>query len=227
MSARFGLLVVTKAPVVGAVKTRLCPPATPAQAADLAAAALLDTLTAVLATAGAVPIVAMTGELSAAARRDELAVALGEVTVVPQRGNDFAQRLAHAHADAESHAPRMPLLQIGMDTPQVTPELLGGAARSLCEPGTDAVLGQATDGGWWALGLREPRHAAVLTQVAMSRPDTGERTHAALHAAELRTATLPALTDVDTMADAEAVAAHSAQGRFADAVATVTRVAAS
>ncbi|MGH3885224.1 MAG: hypothetical protein ACRDSZ_01435, partial [Pseudonocardiaceae bacterium] len=46
---RAALLVLAKAPVPGKVKTRLCPPATPAQAARIAAAALLDTLDAVLA----------------------------------------------------------------------------------------------------------------------------------------------------------------------------------
>lgn len=49
------LLVVAKAPVPGAVKTRLCPPATAAQAARIAAAALRDTLDAVRATPGVTP----------------------------------------------------------------------------------------------------------------------------------------------------------------------------
>ena len=64
----FVLLVVAKAPVPGLAKTRLCPPATPAQAAEIAAAALLDTLDAVYAVPGALPAVALTGDLGAAVR---------------------------------------------------------------------------------------------------------------------------------------------------------------
>ncbi|WP_216209838.1 TIGR04282 family arsenosugar biosynthesis glycosyltransferase [Amycolatopsis aidingensis] len=221
MTAGFCLLVVAKAPVPGLAKTRLCPPATPREAAELAAAALLDTLDAVLAVPGAEPVVAFTGELGEAARAAELEDMLRRCTVLPQRGTDFARRLARAHADTGARWPGHPVLQIGMDTPQVTPELLVSVAAPLRADGTpDAVLAPATDGGWWALGLRGPDHARVLAGVPMSRADTGARTAAALRAAGLRVATGPTLSDVDTMADAERVAA-TAGGRFAEALATV------
>ena len=100
MSDEFVLLVVAKAPVPGLAKTRLTPPATPHQAAEIAAAALLDSLDAVLATPGAVPVVAMTGDVAQAARTDELRARLDRVVVVEQRGARFADRLANAHADA-------------------------------------------------------------------------------------------------------------------------------
>ena len=167
----FCLLVVAKAPVPGLAKTRLCPPATPDQAARIAAAALLDTLDAVRETPGARPLVALTGELSAAARSEELYDALRDLPVFSQRGNDFADRLANAHTDVARFRPGLPELQIGMDTPQVTPELLAGTAARLDT--ADAVLGPAEDGGWWALGLRCPDAADVLRTVPMSRPNTG------------------------------------------------------
>ena len=50
--ARMNLIVIAKAPVAGRAKTRLCPPCTPQQAADLAEAALADTLDAVLVDTG-------------------------------------------------------------------------------------------------------------------------------------------------------------------------------
>ncbi|WP_020670226.1 TIGR04282 family arsenosugar biosynthesis glycosyltransferase [Amycolatopsis nigrescens] len=218
MTARFCLLVVAKAPVPGFAKTRLCPPATPEQAAGLAAAALLDTLDAVLATPGAVPVVAMTGDLAAASDSAELTGRLRATTVIAQRGRDFAVRLANAHADVGLLHRRLPVLQIGMDTPQVTPELLTGSAERLLG-GRQAVLGPAVDGGWWALGLRDPRLAEVLAGVPMSRPDTGELTRRALAGAGVSPATLPTLSDVDTLADAHAVAAGLTSGRFARAVA--------
>jgi len=108
--------------------------------------------------------------------------------------------------------PGEPVLQIGMDTPQVTPALLTGAAAQLTD--VDAVLGRATDGGWWALGLRDPRAAEVLRRVPMSQADTGDLTYVAL--ARLRVGHLPILSDVDTMADAHRVAAQAPHGRFAD-----------
>ncbi|GAB3566065.1 DUF2064 domain-containing protein [Amycolatopsis endophytica] len=220
MTEAFCVLVVAKAPVPGFAKTRLCPPATPRQAAEIAAAALLDTLDAVAATPGAVPVVASTGDFTRAAHNDQLDRSLSEMRVLQQRGDSFGERLANAHADAAAACPGLPVLQIGMDTPQVTAELLTASARGLL--GRDAVLGRAEDGGWWALGLRDPCKARVLADVPMSRPDTGDRTHAALAGAGLAPAPLRVLSDVDTMSDARRVA-RQCGGRFPRAVAAVGR----
>ncbi|WIM93055.1 TIGR04282 family arsenosugar biosynthesis glycosyltransferase [Actinoplanes oblitus] len=206
------LLVMAKAPVPGRVKTRLCPPCTPEQAAAIAAAALADTLE----TAGRVP-----------ARRRVLVVD-GSHPVPPgwtgmaQRGGGLGERLAYAFADTA--LPGVPALLIGMDTPQVTAELLVAAATTLDRAG--AVLGPAEDGGWWALGLSDPADAAVLTGVPMSMPDTGARTLAALRGRGVRPAPLPELRDVDTAADAVAVAAQCRAGaRFRQAVARMPQAA--
>ena len=56
----------------------------------------------------------------------EIRARLADVTVVEQRGEDFAERLVGAHADAAA-ATGHPVLQIGMDTPQVDPALLTDA----------------------------------------------------------------------------------------------------
>jgi glycosyltransferase A (GT-A) superfamily protein (DUF2064 family) len=223
MTASFVLLVVAKAPVPGFAKTRLCPPATPAQAAEIAASALLDTLDAVYAVPGAAPVVAMTGDHGAATRGAEIGLALRRATVVPQRGWDFGTRLANAHADAAAVHAGLPILQIGMDTPQLTPDALATAIAPVTHGGHDCVLGPAADGGWWALGLAEPRHAQTLAGVPMSRADTGERTLRALAGCGLRPRLATELSDVDTMADARAVAAACPDGRFARAVAAVAK----
>lgn len=209
------MLVVAKAPVPGQAKTRLCPPASSVQAACIAAAALLDTLD---ATARYRTVVALTGRLADAERADNLRAALACCEVVPQRGGCFAARLAAAHADAAG--PDHPVLQVGMDTPQVHGALLDEAAAALRY--TDAVLGPAVDGGWWGLGLHDPRHAQVLLDVPMSTPDTGELTMRALRDAGLRVGVLPELSDVDTMTDAIRVATEVPGSRFAAAVAAVT-----
>jgi glycosyltransferase A (GT-A) superfamily protein (DUF2064 family) len=115
-------------------------------------------------------------------------------------------------------------LLIGMDTPQLTPARLRDASARLAAPGVDAVLGPAEDGGWWALGLREPRHGAVLAGVPTSTPGTGRDTLAALRSRGLRVALLPTLRDVDTAEDATAVAGQCPPGsRFARAVASLLR----
>ncbi|WP_409462431.1 DUF2064 domain-containing protein [Amycolatopsis sp. GA6-003] len=221
----FCLLVVAKAPVPGFAKTRLCPPATPEQAAEIAASALLDTLDAAFATDGALTVVALTGDLSEAARGAEIGRALRKATVIAQRGWDFGTRLANAHADTAAVHAGLPVLQIGMDTPQVSPALLASAIEPVIAGDSHAVLGGAEDGGWWGLGLADPRQAQVLTGVPMSRPDTGFRTRVALAGAGLRVGQLPMLSDVDTMEDALRVAALRPDSRFAAAVDAVGVVA--
>ncbi|WP_067548498.1 TIGR04282 family arsenosugar biosynthesis glycosyltransferase [Nocardia crassostreae] len=207
------LLVIAKAPIAGFAKTRLTPPLSPRDAARLAAAALLDTLAAVRASGTAERIVAWTGELADAEEPDALAEALRDFIVIPQRGNTFGERLANAHADAARRG--LPVLQIGMDTPQAGPELLAHSASRLLTTG-DAVLGPAVDGGWWALGLTDPRPARLLAEVPMSTARTGELTRAAVRRCGFRVHRLPILSDVDTYDDALAVAGRS-HGRFATA----------
>jgi glycosyltransferase A (GT-A) superfamily protein (DUF2064 family) len=140
------------------------------------------------------------------------AAAVGDTgfDVVPQVDGDLGDRLAAAFADAMAGRPA-PTLLIGMDTPQVTSELLERCARrlELGGPGT-AVLGTAPDGGWWALGLHRADDAAVLTTVPMSRDDTAVRTREALEAVGLVVLDLPELTDIDHFPDAVAVAAQCA-----------------
>jgi glycosyltransferase A (GT-A) superfamily protein (DUF2064 family) len=213
------LLVMAKAPVAGVVKTRLCPPAEPAQAARIAAAALRDTLDTVAATPGVVPVLALAGRFADAEDGPDLAAAVAGWAVLPQRGHDLADRLAHAHADVAGAYPGRAVLQIGMDTPQLTARRLAAAVRRLGATGSDAVLGPAADGGWWALGLRDPRQARALRGVPMSTADTGRRTRAALAGHGLRVGTLPVLRDVDDWIDALAVAALVPAGRFATEVA--------
>lgn len=196
------LLVVAKAPVPGLAKTRLAASIGDDAAADVAAAALLDTLDAVVAASVTRRVVAFTGDLTKAARAAEIRELLASFVVIEQRGDGFAERLVHAHADASAG---LPVLQIGMDTPQVTAELLSGSARQLLDG--DAVLGMAGDGGWWALGVSAATTAQCLADIPMSRSDTGAQTLAALRATGAEVTLLPELDDVDTIDDLDAVRA--------------------
>jgi glycosyltransferase A (GT-A) superfamily protein (DUF2064 family) len=211
------LLVVAKAPEPGRAKTRLAEAVGDRVAAEIAAAALLDTLDAVAAAPVASRVVALTGDLDAAASAVEIRQRLASFMVISQRGEDFAARLANAHTDA---AGGLPVLQIGMDTPQVSAELLTGCVRRLLE--VPAVLGPAHDGGWWALGVAEPAMAQCLRSVPMSMPNTGDLTVKALRDNGVDVATVQALADVDFVDDVEGVrGACAPTSRFA----RVTRAA--
>jgi glycosyltransferase A (GT-A) superfamily protein (DUF2064 family) len=196
--SRTQVLVITKAPVPGRSKTRLSPPCTPDQAAGIAAAAVGDTLDTVRAAPVAGRVVALDGHPGL--------LDLDGFRVVPQVAGDLGIRLAAAFADAMADGP-VPTLLIGMDTPQVTAELLARCAGLLESAGAGgAVLGTAPDGGWWALGLHSAEPAAVLASVPMSRDDTAVRTREALEATGLTVLDLPELTDIDHFPDALAVA---------------------
>ena len=199
------LVVIAKEPVPGRVKTRLTPPYLPEQAAQLAEASLVDTLDAVLAT----PVTRRSLVLDGAAG-DWMPPGLD---VIPQRGAGLDERLTAAFADAERRRGG-PLLLVGMDTPQLSPKLLTAAADLLLRPAVDAVLGPASDGGWWALGLRRA-DAAVLLGVPMSTPETGQRQLTRLRRHGLRVGLLPTLTDVDDSDSAQRVAAQAPGARFA------------
>jgi hypothetical protein len=203
------VLVVAKAPEPGMVKTRLGRDIGMAAAAELAAASLLDTLAACV-DASSSRHVSMAGDLDRAVRRDELRAALEGWTVHPLVGADFGERLADAHSRVSG-----PVVQVGMDTPQLTAELLEDAVAKLAS--YDAVLGPAEDGGWWVLALRDPARAAALARVAMSTPTTGADTRAALEAAGLSVGEAVMLRDVDTIADAHTVAALAPGSRLAEA----------
>ncbi len=205
---------MAKAPVPGRVKTRLCPPATPRQAAELAAAALTDTVAAVRRVPATRIVVALDGDPD-----DELRTTLSGTTVIAQRGDSLGERIAAVHQDVAELEPGACTVQVGMDTPQLNPAVLDRCLSAMARPdGPDAALGPATDGGWWALGLRDPRRADVLRDVPTSQADTGARTRSALQSSGLRVATLPQLTDIDTMADAYLVARLCPDTHFAAAL---------
>lgn len=206
-------LVVAKAPVAGEVKTRLGAAVGPQRAADLAAAALLDTMASCVAAYGAERChLSLAGDLATGARAEELVEAAQGWTVHVQRGDGFAARLVHAHRDAA--AAGGPVVQVGMDTPQLDPAQLHHAAGLLTGP-DEAVLGPAYDGGWWLLGVGGPHLLEHLAGVPMSTAETGRLTRAALERAGARVTETEVLRDVDEVDDADDVAASAPHTRFA------------
>jgi glycosyltransferase A (GT-A) superfamily protein (DUF2064 family) len=208
--SRVQLIVIAKAPRPGFVKTRMCPPYSPGQAAELAGAALSDTL-AVVAQLCARGVVG--GAVLALDGPPGLVDVPDCFDVIPQVEGGLDRRLAGAF-EAAYLIRRAPMLLIGMDTPQVTGRQLAEACDSLLTDGVDAALGPATDGGFWALGLRAP-NARLLVDVPMSTSWTGRAQLDRLRTFGLRVALLPELRDVDDSASARSVAEVAPESRFA------------
>jgi len=196
------LLVIAKEPVPGRVKTRLQSRFSPQEAGALAAAALHDTLATVAATPVRHRVLVLDGDAGTWVPEGFL--------VVRQRGDGLDQRLAAAFDDCAALVEDPgPMLLVGMDTPQLTTDLL--------QPdwdGADALLGRTADGGYWCIGLRRPC-AEALVGVPMSTPRTATAQLARLRGLGLRVRLLPELVDVDTPEDAERVAAAAPGTRFA------------
>jgi glycosyltransferase A (GT-A) superfamily protein (DUF2064 family) len=198
------VLVMAKSPVAGRVKTRLSPPYTPEEAAEVAAAALADTLDAV-----------------AACRADRKVVALDGVPgpwlppgveVIGQRGTTLAQRLANAWSDVGA-----PGIQLGMDTPQVGPHELDRLLAALAGPPNRAVLGLAEDGGWWVIGWNNPDldPHAVFGAIPTSTAQTGARQARRLRGLGCAVFDAGRRRDIDTAADLAAVARLAPASRTA------------
>jgi glycosyltransferase A (GT-A) superfamily protein (DUF2064 family) len=187
------VLVMAKEPRPRRVKTRLCPPCSPEEAAAVAEAALADTLAAVAACSARRKVLALDG-------RPGSWLPPG-FEVIPQRGDDFNQRLVNAWSDPGGAG-----IQIGMDTPQVSASELDALLAELDH--SDAVLGHALDGGWWAIGWRAADPKAMFTGIPMSTPDTGHAQESRIGALGLRLHRAAPKRDIDTIDDLRIVADH-------------------
>jgi len=195
------VIVIAKEPRAGHVKTRLTPPFTPLRAAELAAAALADTLAAVGRAPAARRVLALDG-------RPGPWLPPG-FEVIPQRSGPLGERLAGAFEDVGG-----PAFLVGMDTPQLTADLISLGLGELERDDVNAVLGPALDGGYWAIGLRraDPR---VFEGVPMSSAATVAAQRRRFAELGLCWRELAELRDVDTAADAAAVARLAPRSRFA------------
>ncbi|MCA1654149.1 MAG: TIGR04282 family arsenosugar biosynthesis glycosyltransferase [Sphingomonadales bacterium] len=132
------VVLVTRYPEPGRVKTRLIPALGAERAAQLHRA-LTERAVQAVRSSGLVLELRTTGAPTAAFEEW-----LGAVGIVDQGEGDLGERLARA-------GPPYPTIFIGADAPDLTPNLLQRAARALNE--ASAVIGPAEDGGYWLLGL--------------------------------------------------------------------------
>jgi rSAM/selenodomain-associated transferase 1 len=205
--ARGALLVFAKEPVAGQVKTRMVPPLSPQQAADLYAALLRDVLIAsgrIALELGLTPTLAVH---PADAVRVLARSAPTEFRVVPQRGANLGARMAWAIREvAASGADR--ILLRGSDSPVLDRERI--AAALACLDAFDLVVSPDLDGGYNLIGLRRP--APGLFDHPMSTRTALDDTLANAAALGLRAKVARPSFDIDTADDLALLAAERAGG---------------
>ena len=210
---------MAKAPRPGACKTRLIPPLSPEQAAELGTAFLGD-VTANLAAAGRMveitPYVAyapsgteaLFGPILAPGTYLLLADGSGDM---PEGVDGFGRCLLHA-VRALLAAGHDSVCVLNADGPNLPTATLVRAARLLAEPGDRAVLGAADDGGYFLLGLKQP-HAGPFSRIAWSTGQVADQTRARCREAGLSLTELPPWYDVDDEASLKRLLGDMDAGR--------------
>jgi uncharacterized protein len=150
------LAIMTKAPRAGQVKTRLVPPLTPEEAAELNSAFLRDLSMSILRAcemSPAHPVAVYTPAGSEEAYRNVLP---RQFSLLVQRGESFGERLIFAAEDLFALGFASVCL-INSDSPTVPSQNFAEAALELAEPADRIVLGPADDGGYYLIGLKKMR----------------------------------------------------------------------
>jgi rSAM/selenodomain-associated transferase 1 len=191
------LAVMTKAPRAGQVKTRLVPPLTPAEAADLNRCFLRDTAAALTHACGelarGVAVYTPRG-----AETDYTEILPSEFLLLAQRPGLFGARLIGAAED---------LFRIGFasvclidsDSPTVPAEWYAQAATLLSRNDDRVVLGPSEDGGYYLIGLKN-LHRRLFEDIDWSTPRVLEQTIARANELHLPVALLPTGYDIDDRA---------------------------
>ena len=207
------LIIVAKQPVIGQVKTRIARHIGVEQATALYTCALEDTLELVTRYQASRPIINPVKDSDAnpivspvisyapphaEAHRFFLELA-PTFTLIPQHGADFGARLLSAFTQmAERDAERMVL--IGTDNPSLPLSHIEGAFAQLDRPGTDAVLGRVSDGGYYLIGMRKPQ-PALFERITWSTEVVAAETHARAREANLHMVDVAPWYDLDTIDD--------------------------
>lgn len=190
--------IMCKAPVEGVSKTRLCPPLTLAEAAEMSRRFIAD-VAAVIADVA--PASGARGVAVHTPASDEAAfegLLPDGFTMLGQRGGDLGQRLLHATADLLADGCGGICL-INSDSPTLPASLLRRTAEALRRPGDRIVLGPAVDGGYYLVGVKR-LHAALFDGIAWSTSQVLAQTLSRAADLRLPVTLLPLWYDVDDLA---------------------------
>ena len=186
-----------KFPQPGAVKTRLIPALGAERACELYRALVRHTLgtAAEFARDAAIAVeVRLTGAPDTVAAR----AWLGDAISIREQGEgDLGARMERATREALGEGATA-VAVIGADCPRLTAAHLGAAFAALCE--NETVLGPATDGGYYLIGLRRPR-AELFHGIAWSTAAVLAQTLATVRRLALSYRLLERLDDVDEPGD--------------------------
>ncbi len=195
------LIVVAKEPQAGRTKTRLSPPLSGQQAADLARCFLLDTLELMLRVEIAQSILAYTPDEAEPFFRRFVPSGF---KFIPQVGVDLGERLDNVLAHCLQGGYEQAVV-MDSDSPSLPKAILERAFRELENPDVDVVLGPCEDGGYYLIGVKA-RCPALFQEITWS---TSAVTTETLHRAQehgLRVACLPHWYDVDMYVDLQRLA---------------------
>ena len=201
------LIVMAKAPVPGFAKTRLVPPLTPLQAAELAEAMLCDML--------ARPWGGFERHLCVSGESPHFeAAATNGWRLSKQVDGDLGARL-EAASSAAFAAGATAVAFLGTDAPDLPDAFMADLQTALSE-GAEVVLGPATDGGYYTLATAT--HSPLLFRdMPWSQPGLFEATVEAASAAGLMLHLLPPWSDVDEVNDLARFELRSSQSVLAGA----------
>src|SRR5512132_1281478 len=179
-TAANALAIMAKAPVPGAVKTRLIPPLTAAQAADLYRALLLDQFDRLKNFAGVKRYVCYAPAESENLLRD---LAGADYAYLAQSDGDLGDRMQQIFTELSLLGHRNIVL-IGSDLPALPRASLDQAFEQLSAAEPRVVLGPSRDGGYYLLGMNRPTpeiftdmtwsHGRVLADTTMRLDAVGQ-----------------------------------------------------
>ncbi len=192
---RIAVAIMAKAPRAGEVKTRLCPPFSINEAAELYRCFLLDKIEQVRILKGASPAIAYTPEEG----RIFFEVLAPGFVLIPQQGPDLGARLANSFDQLLARGYGGALL-IDSDTPTLPIDFLKQALDLAAAPATDLVLGPSDDGGYYLIGLRK-LYRELFEDMAWSTAQVMPETIQRAAAKGLKVATVPMWFDIDTPTD--------------------------
>ena len=189
------LIIFAKAPIPGEVKTRLCPPLDPDEAASLHGTLVLDAVERAKGLAGASLYVAGAPDLA----HPFFKVLEGRygAKLLPQRGPDLGARMKWAMQDAFQQGAQDVILT-GTDLPTLPRTNLVEALTLVTKH--DVVLGPTADGGYYLIGLRK-MVPALFEGIDWSTSTVFAETKKKIEAAGLSLGLLPECRDLDTLED--------------------------
>jgi hypothetical protein len=191
----WAVALMAKTPRAGEVKTRLCPPLSLEDAAELYYCFLCDTV----AKVRTLPDISLVMAYTPCADRAWFAALAPGFTLLPQRGRDLGQRMADCF-DQLFASGYTGVLLTGSDLPTLPSRLIQQALDLMADPQTDVVLGPSEDGGYYLIGLRT-LHRELFEDMTWSTPQVLAETVQRAEAKKLRIAYLSHWFDVDTPAD--------------------------